>query len=287
MKVFVSHDLPASMLQLDSVKKQLPFAMALAITNTAHAARRGLISKLEAGLDRPKPYTTRQAIQARRASKDSLSFEVGVGVQYDAPSKGTPYEKVLNHHFTGGVRPFTKFEGALRRAGLLRNGEIAVPGGAAPMDAFGNMSNGFIVKVMSILRLFSEQGYSANETQAARRKRENVRQRRRTGGGFDYEVKSSRGKRIKRNFVEIAGKAYFVSRGMSSTGPRRMSQHLPAGIWEKSGIHGSKVKPLVMFVKAGTYSKRFDFEQTVSSIVNDRWQAEFKSAMARALATAR
>jgi hypothetical protein len=86
-----------------------------------------------------------------------LVAEVGVGVEYDAPSKGTPYQKVLGHHFAGRARPFTKFEGAeAGRSARQRAG--CGPWEAAQLDAFGNLSTGTIVKLMSILRLFSGTG---------------------------------------------------------------------------------------------------------------------------------
>jgi hypothetical protein len=142
-----------------------------------------------------------------------LVAEVGVGVEYDAPSKGTPYQKVLGHHFAGRARPFTKFEGALKRAGLLDSGRVAVPGKLPSSTPSATCRR---ERSSSSCRFFvcsPEQGYSANETAAGRAKREKVRQRSRKGGGSDYLVKSANGKRIKRNYVEIGGKAYFVSRG--------------------------------------------------------------------------
>ena len=292
MKINVKANLAPVLLQINTVKRQLPFVAARALTVTAQAVRTRAITEMEQRFDRPKPYTTRQAMQVRRASKDSLTAEVGIGVEYDAPSKGTPYQKVLGHHFEGGARPFTKFEGALKRAGLLVGGLVAVPGAAAQLDTFGNLSPGTIVKLMSILRLFSEQGYSANETAAGRAKREKIRQRSRKGGGFDYAVKSANGKRIKRNYVEIGGKAYFVSRGRRESyggGSWRGGrlQHLPAGIWEKTGIHGADVKPIVMFVKAGTYAKRFDMQATVREVVAAEWPANFSASFRRAMETAR
>lgn len=292
MKINVKANLEPALLKIRAVKKQLPFAAVTALTNTAYSARTALNSTMEKSFDRPKPYTTKQAIQVRKASKQALKVEVGVGVEYDAPSKGTPYEKILAHHFLGGARPFTKFEGALRRAGILGAGEIVVPGGAAPLDGYGNLSQGTIVKIMSILRLFSEQGYSANETAAGKAKREKVRQRRRKGGGFDYTVKSNSGKTVKRNYVEIGGKAYFVSRGRGvwygrGAWQRGRSQQLPAGVWEKTGIHGVDVKPLVMFVRVGTYGKRFDMLRIVEDTFASEWNVNFNVAFRRAMETAR
>ena len=292
MKIVIQSNFAPALGKLQKIRQQLPFAVASALTTTAQGARAAVSAELAARFDRPKPYTTKQAVQVRKATKGKLVAEVGVGVEYDAPSKGTPYQKVLGHHFAGGARPFTKFEGALKRAGLIDGGMVAVPGAAAQLDGFGNLSPATIVKLMSILRLFSEQGYSANETAAGRAKREKIRQRSRKGGGADYLVKSANGKRIKRNYVEIGGKVYFVSRGRREAfggGSWRAGrlQNLPAGIWEKTGIHGSDVKPIVMFVKAGSYAKRFDMPATVRGVVAADWPANFAESFRRAMETAR
>jgi hypothetical protein len=294
VKINVKANLAPVLLQINTVKRQLPFVAARALTVTAQAARTRAITEMEQRFDRPKPYTTRQAMQVRKASKESLTAEVGIGVEYDAPSKGTPYEKVLAHHFAGGQRRFTKFEGALRRAGLIGSGEIVVPGGAAPLDPFGNLSQGTIVKLMSVLRLFTEQGYSANETSQGKAKREKVRQRRRKGGGFDYEVKTSNGKKVRRNYVEIGGKVYFVSKGpgggsgwQGGTWHSGRRQHLAAGIWEKTGIHGVDVKPLVMFVRAGSYAQRFDLKAIVDDVFTSDWNRNFNESFRSAMVSAR
>lgn len=288
MKINVKANLAPVLLKINTVKRQLPFVAAYALTVTAQRARGAVSVAMKLSFDRPKPYTSQQAIQVRKATKQSLTAEVGVGVEYDAPSKGTPYEKVLAHHFAGGQRRFTKFEGALRRAGLIGSGEIVVPGGAAPLDPFGNLSQGTIVKLMSVLRLFTEQGYSANETSQGKAKREKVRQRRRKGGGFDYEVKTSNGKKVRRNFVEIGGKVYFVSKGPGGgTWHSGRRQHLAAGIWEKTGIHGVDVKPLVMFVRAGSYAQRFDLKAIVDDVFASDWNRNFNESFRSAMESAR
>lgn len=292
MKITVKANLSPALLQIRSVKRQLPFVAARALTMTGQATRAAVGAELGLKFDRPKPYVTKQAIQVHPATKQSLSVRVGVGIQYDAPSKGTPYAKVLDHHFTGGTRPFTKFEGALRRAGLLGIGEIVVPGTGAALDSFGNLPQGTVVKIMSVLRLFAEQGFRANETDRVRAKRENIRQRRRPGGGADYMIKSQGGKKVRRNYVEIAGKAYFVSRGRGHWFGRGAwlhgrSQNLPAGIWEKSGIHGAEVKPLVMFVRAGTYQKRFDMQEMVGRAFATNWNRNFNEAFREAIQSAK
>lgn len=289
--ISIKANLAPQLQQLRAVKRQLPFVAARSLTVAGQAVRSAINAQLGARLDRPKPYTTRQAVQVRQATKQSLVVTVGVGVQVDAPSKGTPYSKVLAHHFTGGRRPFTKFEGALRRAGYMGRGEVAVPGGGAALDSFGNLSQGGIVKIMSILRLFAEQGYRANETDKGRAQREKIRQRR-SKGGADYFVRSAGGKRIKRNYVEIGGKVYFVSRGRGhwfgrGSWQQGRDQHLPAGIWEKTGIHGAVLKPLVLFVRAGIYRKQFDMRKAATGVLASDWNRIFNDSFRQAMASAR
>jgi hypothetical protein len=73
----------------------------------------------------------------------------------------------------GGDRPLKRFEQYLQKAGKLPVGMMAVPGAAARLDGFGNMSRGQIVQVLSALQALPEAGYLANKSRrkGARRNR--------------------------------------------------------------------------------------------------------------------
>ena len=78
----------------DVGRKQLPFAVAMALNDTAEDVAKAEEQSLEKSLDRPTPYTKR-GIYRLRASKSRLRAEIGVKrVQ----------EQYLRYQVDGGVR---------------------------------------------------------------------------------------------------------------------------------------------------------------------------------------
>jgi hypothetical protein len=73
-------------------------------------------------------------------------------------NKAIPAAKILRAQIEGGQRGQKRFEKALRLPADL----VAVPARGTPLDAHGNLSPGLIVRILSDLRLFGEQGYRAN-----------------------------------------------------------------------------------------------------------------------------
>lgn len=173
--------------------------------------------------------------------------EASVGFK-DFAGKGTPAWKYLGPQIEGGARRRKRFETSLARAGLLPQGMFAVPGDAADLDAYGNMARGQIVKILSDLKAFGEVGYVAN-----RRGRGNSRRRR----------------RAERYFVGGFGRA----------------RPLPPGIYKRVG-DGPAV-PVVAYVRAPRYRRRFDFFRIAERTVNATFQREFDRALASALRNAR
>lgn len=253
--------------------KQVRFATAKALTKTGHSIRLETVKEMQAKLDRPTSYTTRQAMQTTKATKDNLMTRVGLGVNYESPSKGTPYAHALGHLFVGGSRRWKKMEGAFRRIGVLPAGWIIVPGDACPRDAYGNPSRALIVQLISYFNAFSEQGYRANMSDKRRAKL--------AGKGI-----------TEAGFKTINGVIYFISRGKGNWfgGRAWMNgrvQHLHPGIWAKSGTHGSDVKPILMFVKMGLWKKLIDLRSIAESVVAKEWSNNMTAALNDAMRTAR
>lgn len=258
---------------IDGLRRQLPFATARALTNTAHAIRNKTVDEMRSKLDRPTSYTTKQAMQVKMATKHDLRAVVGLGVKFDSPSKGSDYIKTLGHLFSGGSRSFKKMEGAFRKLGVLKPGAIMVPGSACPLDSYGNPPRALIVQLISYFRAFGEQGYRANMTDKRRAK---IAGEGRTDGGYK----------------RINGAVYFISTGKREIiGRRSWSggrwQHLPAGIWKKSGIHGQVVEPVFIFAKLGVWKRYIDLPNIAQTTVARVWQSEFNDAIAFAKRTAR
>lgn len=245
-----------------AMRRQLPYATSVALNRTAEAVRQALFQKTLQVFDRPTPYTL-NALRVARATKGNL---VATIAYRDGAGKGTSADRYLTPQVLGGGRRFKRSERALQRAGLPA-GMFTVPGGAAELDAYGNMSRGQIVRLLSYFEAFGEQGYRANATARSRARTANV--------GTSRE-----------GYRRINGVQYFISRGKGSmSGQRR--QVFPAGIWRKTGTHGADVAPVLLAVDAPHYTPRLPFYETATAVYGDRFDVEYSTALDAALATAR
>lgn len=242
----------------DLEKSQVPFAMAKALTKTAQDVQAAEVKVMQSSLDRPTPYTLK-SLYVKPATKKDLSAMVYFKDKSSA-GKGNPAANYILPHVQGGKRNLKRFESALRRIGVLPSGMYIAPGSACPLDAYGNIPASFIVQILSYFRAFGEQGYKANITD---------------------KRKASLAKGSKRR----QGFEYFVSYGKGTWSGR---QHLPPGIWKRVGFaQGSAIKPIMMFVKDPSYSKRFPFYETAQKVIDQKLKDNFNEAMREAIATAK
>lgn len=134
-------------------------------------------------IDNPTDYTMR-GFRLYPATKRKLLAEVDFRV---AMGRGTQGRDYLSPLVYGGERKLKSFERSLQRVGLLPSGMAAVPGNAAKLDAYGNMSRGQIVQILSYFKAFGEQGYRANISD--KRKAAMAQGSKRTGArGISYFV---------------------------------------------------------------------------------------------------
>lgn len=204
-----------------------------ALTDAAFEARKVVQQEMDKSFDRVTPYI-RRSITVKPATPDNLAAIVEPRYQ---GGKGIDPANVLRATIYGGQRKHKGIERAFLRVGILQPGYSIVPGSAVPLDQYGNIKASFVVQLISYFGAFGEQGYKANMT--ARRK-SNLAKVGRSEGGYKT----------------IGGVQYFVATGKLRGG---RSSHLHAGIWSRSGIHGSNVKPIMMFVRTPSYTKRLDF----------------------------
>lgn len=243
--------------------KQIPYAASRAINTVAFGVAKETKRQMEVVFDRPTAYALRGIQVLKKASKVSLMAEVGISP--GAAGKGTPWENVLSHHFTGGQATKTRFEKALFRAGILPGGMEAVPAAnswAVKLDGHGNVPAGFMVQLLSYFRAMGEQGYRANMTDKRRAK-------------IEKRGKSSQG------FATINGVTYFVSRRQGQT------KHLARGIWAKRGTHGSDVAPVFLFVDRATYRRRIDLPAIANQVIATQWPAAFELELDQAMRNAK
>lgn len=270
--ISIKHDLDKMTRHLsDLAKNQIPYAAARALTKTVQGAQADARAKLVGQLDRPTRYTT-ESIYIKPATKKKLEAMVYVKDNGTLQKSGMKSQAdVLGHLFGGGKRRHKNFEGALMRRGYMSRGEIAVPGGACPLDAYGNIPASFVIKMLAYFQAFGENGYKANSS-AKNRSRMEKKMGRAAGG---------------------AGVQYFISRGPGNwfgggSWKNGRNQKLPRGIWQRTSFgHGSSVKPVIMFVNEGAYKRFFDLPAIAQRAINEKFPSEFSAAFVEAMRTAR
>lgn len=246
--------------KLNGMGKQVNYAAAVALTKTAKKAQEKAAKEIAAKLDRPTRYAlgmlnikpaTKNKLEAMVYAKDSGTLQKsGMKSQAD----------VLGHLFSGGKRIAKNSEIMLIRAGLMRPGEIAVPGKSVALDSYGNFPRALLIQILAYFSAFGEQGYKANMTAATR-------------GKFDKRM----GKKVAGATVQ-----YIASDGTGKT------KHLSRGIWKRVTFgHGSALKPVLMFVSGGTYRRYFDLSAAAKEAIDENFRREFDAALDEAIRTAR
>lgn len=227
--------------------KQLPFAAAVALNRTAYKAKPAEEREMRDVFDRPTPYTL-SSVFVKRATKSNLNAVISLK---DVASKGTPAAVFLLPQITGGTRPMKRFEKALQSIGVLPEGYRVMPGSGATLDAYGNLSRGQIVQILSYFKAFPDAGYKPNIT-------------------VDRKLSLAKGSKRKLGYI------YFVG----SPGAR-----LPLGIWQRVQLAGGyAIKPVLIFVRSAKYRPTLDFirvgELTAKSDLGDELRQALEEAMA-------
>lgn len=131
----------------NAIARQIPFATANALTQTAHRVRDAEKAEMVRVLDRPTPFTL-NAWQVVPARKDTLVAEV---VHKYLPGAGGRH--YLAPQIEGGPRPMKRFEQNLLRADIGAGAfEAVIPARTAKKDAYGNWSGGERQRVLSALQ---------------------------------------------------------------------------------------------------------------------------------------
>lgn len=244
--VKVEVDLSQVMAEVNIAEKQVRFATALALTRTAYRVSKAEGAGVLKAFDRPTPSTQR-AFQVDKATRDDLTAVVSIKQR----SAGLPADEYLHANIVGGQRAMKRSEIMLQAAGILPPGMQTVPGKAAQLDSYGNMSRGQINQILSYFQTFGITTLNSGRMNMTAAKRAKVARKR----------------------------AYFVIPVADKT------TKLYPGIWQQDGPRD--IKPVLMFVKPGIYKAIFAFEDIGAKEVQAAFNEEFDSAMADALRTAR
>lgn len=253
MKINVTHNIADVQAALNRAASQVPFALATALNKTAGKAVVDVRKSMVNVFDRPTPWVL-NSLRVKYASKAKPEAELAFKDKNTAESS----KSMIEPHVFAGKRHFKAMEVRLMRMGLMPAGYNAVPGGAAKVDAYGNMSRGQITQLLNVLGTYTEAGY--NKANAATKAR---------------LAKGS----VKKNQY---GFVYWVNKVGSA-----QSKHLPAGVYQRvSTGFGSSLRPVLVFVKRATYKRRLDFDGVVQRTVDREFAGEFNAAFDQALSTA-
>lgn len=242
----------SSALQQDA--KQATFALAVTLNRVTKPVIADLQKEMEDSFDRPTRWTLNSLRQYGRATPSKLETTIDFRANF---GKGIQPEVYMRPNIEGGERRLKRFERALIAVGAMPDDHYAVPGEAARLDAFGNITAGQIVQLLSYFRAFPEAGYKANMTDKGRARL--AKGNKRTGA---------------RGFVYFAGRP--VPGG-------------PMGIWQRVQFgFGSSVKPVLVFVRSTNYERgRFDYAYAAEQSIDRNLNPTYDQAWAEAMATAR
>lgn len=243
--------------RLGRMAGQTNAALARALNWTAQDLRAHLQSDMRQVFDRPTPFTL-NGLRVWNATSAKPVATVGFREQ----KTGGHYLQV---QVDGGRRRLKGLEVRLRRIGLMLPDEFAMPAAGARMDAYGNMSRGQIVQILSQLGSAKFSG--------------------------DFSVASN----SKRSRAKRSVDAYFVSRPGREFGRRRKdggsndkSQHLPAGVWLRRRFAiGTAVKPVLIFTREPSYRKRWPFFETSQRITRELFPSRYRRSLAQTLKSTR
>lgn len=163
----VADDLDDALAELRRLGSNASKAQAQAVNEVAKVAEQQLQQEAAGVFDRPTPFTL-NAFRIQYAKPSQLEAAVWVKDEKSGASKGLAPEDWFGPQVYGGERPLKASERMLRSMGILPPGMYAVPGEGARLDAYGNMSRGHIVQLLSGLKAFNRAGSDHNATGSRR-----------------------------------------------------------------------------------------------------------------------
>jgi hypothetical protein len=195
-------------------------AIATAMSRTAVQVRDKMRQEMVRTLDRPTPYTL-NSLYTVPATADKL--EAKVRFKDDrASSGGTPAAYFVAPNIYGGRRRQKTFEVFMRKAGMLPDGYLVVPGPGATLDNYGNMNRSQLSQILAQL---------AKDGMAGPR------------GSKDA-------KRMSAATRKAGGRYFVIPPGGKAA----------AGVYQRGYYEaGGGVTPVLFFVKSANYRKRFAF----------------------------
>jgi hypothetical protein len=223
----------------------VPKATSDALNWTIYNVRDAQRSAMASVFDRPTPFTLNRSNIVKTANPTKL---VARTVIRDDQSSGVAPVRYLGPQVFGGERSIKRFERALQARGLMPQGWYAMPGKGAKLDAYGNISRGQIMQILSVLAAAEQtSGYSANMT----------------------------GRSAKQNKKP---RDYFASTAQNNKGLRGVAGRLPYGIYQR--LPGGKIVTILRFRAKVRYQSKLDYwgiarkvsDQDFPRLMRKAWQ---------------
>jgi hypothetical protein len=241
--------------------QRLRNAVATALTRTAIAVREAQRAEMRDVFDRPTPFTL-GSLFVQPASGDQAVPEARVGIKDNVGGARSAWSW-LRWQVLGGMRTNTAFERKLIAAGAMRDGDRMVPGRYAKRDAFGNVSRGQLVQILSQLRIDSTIG----STRSLPRLDFN-----------DRKIDRNRKLRSIRAAYKRAGGQYLALPNGSARGK------LLPGIYLVDRFNRQDILPVLIFVSKAQYeARRFDFGYVAELAIQRNLPGHLAGQLARAV----
>lgn len=236
-------------------EKQTRFALSRTLNIVVKPVMEDQRKEMRDVFDRPTPWTLNSQRQYGKATKDKLETTVDFKANFN--KGGIDPDKYLTPEIQGGRRRLKRYEVALRSVGALPDDMFTVPGEAARLDAYGNISAGQVVQLLAFFKAFPEAGYKSNMSEKDRARL--AKDKKRSGQ---------------------RGYTYFAGRVGDGRGPE--------GIWQRfQTAFGTAVKPVLIFVKTATYEPVYDIDYTANRTMERELQPTFDAEFERAMASAK
>ena len=251
MQINIKTNLPEVQAWVKQLGPKVKTATREALNRTAEWAETDVRRDMRKVFDRPVPFTLR-SLRVFYASASKPEAVLWFRQRHRDADK-----LWANPQISGGDRYLKPMEVRLQRIGLMPKGWFIVPGDAAPLDAYGNMSPGEISRILNVLGSYTESGF--NKANIKTRQRLRKGNKKKGVYGFEYWVNPAGAGRVK---------------------------HLLPGVYRRvyTGF-GTSLKPMMIFVPRAQYRARLDFFGIVKATVQRRFPAEFDKALRSLIAT--
>ena len=232
--------------------KQVRFALKNTLNDVAFDVTREHKNYVREVFDKPTPWTEK-ALEVYKARANRMAASVAMKTQ---AFKGNPPTKFLAAQAMGGKRKLKRYEQALYRKGILPEGMVTLPT-RKYRNRYGNISGPLTVQILSFLRAFGEMGFNMN--------------RARTKAEMKAAARTRRAQRENptKFFVKYKAGTFAYEKGQA------------IGIFKS--LPGGKDEPVLMFIAAPTYKKRYDLVEhslyTIQKLWLRSWLKNYRFAL--------